>query len=143
MEADKELQNFNHYITNNETNSSTNSTKTEENLNLNADESFDQIDLKIEKDDIIDRNDFYANPKKVNKKIKTPVKNINISYSYRKLGNTFAFCYNKDGDPHIIIGPHCNLLFMFRAFFHLSYLCCLLFMLYLFLYLMEYYPLSL
>ncbi len=80
------------------------SVRTDENQ---CDESFEHIDLKIEKEEIIDRNDFYANPNKINTKIKTPVKNINISYKYKKIGNTFAFWYNKEGDPKIVIGPHC------------------------------------
>lgn len=88
--------------------------KTEESSDVNN-ESFDQIDLKIEKDEILDRNDFYSNPNKLNKKVKIPIKNkkIEINYRYKRLGNTFAFWYNKEGDPLILIGPHCKKIIIF------------------------------
>jgi hypothetical protein len=88
--------------------------KTEEsysnNLN-NFEESFEQIELKIEKEDIMKRDDFYSNPITKTKKLKTPIKNLNISYSYKRLGNTFSFWYNKEGQPLFIIGPHCKNIF--------------------------------
>lgn len=77
----------------------------------NPDESFDQIELKIEKEEIISNGDFYTNPKKINKKISTPFKkNIDITYRYKKVGNTFTCFYNREGDPLILIGPHCKFL---------------------------------
>ena len=82
--------------------------KTEENVNLkNLDDSFEQIELKIEKEEIMTKDDFYSNPNKVHTKFKNPVKNLKVSYSYKKIGNTFTFWYNKEGNPLILIGPHC------------------------------------
>jgi hypothetical protein len=68
-----------------------------------ADESFDQIDLKIDKEEIICKHDFYSNPNVINKKIK----NIRVRYKYKKVGNTLTLCYDKEGNPLILIGPHC------------------------------------
>jgi hypothetical protein len=68
-----------------------------------ADESFDQIDLKIDKEEIITKDDFYSNPNVINKKIK----NIRVQYRYKKVGNTLTLWYNKEGNPLILIGPHC------------------------------------
>jgi hypothetical protein len=86
--------------------------KTDENsiLSSNPEESFfEPIDLKIDKEDIISKDDFYANPTRVNKKIK----NIDVGYSYKRVGNTFTLWYDKQGDPRILIGPHCNFSFSF------------------------------
>jgi hypothetical protein len=56
------------------------------------DDNFDQIELKIEKDEIINKEDF---------SILTM-----INKSPRRIGNTYAFYYNSEGDPLIVIGPH-------------------------------------
>jgi len=71
-------------------------------------EQLEQIDLKIEREEIFSKSDFYSNPVIKNTKIKTPTKSFNISYKYKKLGNTYSFWYNKDGVPLIVIGPHCK-----------------------------------
>ena len=72
-----------------------------------ADESFDQIDLKIDKEEIITKDDFYSNPTVVNRRIRS-LNNLNVKYSYKKVGNTLTLWYNKEGNPLILIGPHCN-----------------------------------
>jgi hypothetical protein len=98
--------------------------RSDENSKLNtADDSIDnienleQIDLKVEREEIFSKSDFYSNPIVKNTKISTPAKSFNISYKYKKLGNTFSFWYNQEGVPLIVIGPHCkiNIMFIFRA----------------------------
>lgn len=54
-----------------------------------------ELEMNIEKDTIIKKDDFFG--KTVSKSSKT----------IRKFGNTCTLCFNKDGDPRIIIGPHC------------------------------------
>jgi hypothetical protein len=83
-----------------------------------ADESFDQIDLKIDKEEIICKDDFYSNPNVINKKIK----NIRLRYKYKKVGNTLTLCYNKEGNPLILIGPHC-IDYLSRAILFVSLVC--------------------
>lgn len=53
----------------------------------------EDLELKIEKEDIINKDVFFGHSPQV----KNP----------RRLGNTFAFIYNKHGEPLIVIGPHC------------------------------------
>ena len=84
-----------------------NTENTELKTQESTDESFDQIDLKIDKEEIITKDDFYSNPTVVNKKIK----NIRVQYRYKKVGNTWTFWYNKEGNPLILIGPHCIICF--------------------------------
>jgi hypothetical protein len=55
----------------------------------------EDIELKIEKEDIINKDMFFGH----SPQIKNP----------RRLGNTFAFFYNKNGEPRIVIGPHCKI----------------------------------
>jgi hypothetical protein len=88
--------------------------KSDENSKLNtADDSIDnieqleQIDLKVEREEIFSKSDFYSNPIVKNTKILTPAKSFNITYKYKRLGNTFTFWYNREGVPRIVIGPHC------------------------------------
>jgi len=53
------------------------------------------MNLEIQKDDYIQKDtlvDIKSDP--INNKI--------------RIGNTFAFWYDKNGDPRIVIGPHCN-----------------------------------
>jgi hypothetical protein len=79
-------------------------------LSQDADEhQFEPIDLKIDREEILTKNDFYANPTRVHKKIK----NLELVYSYKRVGNTFTFWYDKQGDPRILIGPHC----IYKIFF--------------------------
>lgn len=61
--------------------------------NINTDDMYEQIDLKIEKDDIINKDVFFGNH--------------STRRNPRKIGNTYAFFYDKDGEPLIVIGPHC------------------------------------
>jgi hypothetical protein len=42
---------------------------------------------------------------KVNKKLF--IENDSTPYNQRKIGNTFLFLF-KNGNPLIVIGPHCN-----------------------------------
>lgn len=72
-------------------------------------EQLEQIDLKVEREEIFSKSDFYSNPQLNKTKITTPSKSFNISYKYKKLGNTFSFWYNKHGTPLFVIGPHCML----------------------------------
>jgi hypothetical protein len=71
---------------------------------LKTEDSFEQIDLKIDKEDIFIKDDFYSNP---NKSTKTISNNFNITNKYKRIGNTLVFWYNKEGHPIILIGPHC------------------------------------
>jgi hypothetical protein len=57
------------------------------------DNLFEQIDLKIEKEDIINREVFF---------------NTQVKRKTRRIGNTWAFMFDKNGDPRIVIGPHCK-----------------------------------
>ena len=57
---------------------------------------FDSIDLKIEKDQLVAKNDFSIQ--------KNSYKNTQM----RRYGNTFTFLFNNNGDPEIVIGPHCK-----------------------------------
>lgn len=36
-------------------------------------------------------------------------KGIKTRLRYEKIGSTYAFWFDKEGDPLIVIGPHCNL----------------------------------
>ena len=73
----------------------------------NQDES--QIDsISIEKEDVItSSSDFYS----IN-----PISIENQSYYYKRLGNTFSFFGDKNGDPLIIIGPHWPMYLCFCSF---------------------------
>jgi hypothetical protein len=72
-----------------------------------TDEQFDNIDLRIEKDELVVKNDFSIQ-KNDYKKIKM-----------RRYGNTYTFLFDKNGDPKIVIGPHCKKIniFSFYVFF--------------------------
>ena len=64
--------------------------------------------LKKEIEDVItSSSDFYS----IN-----PISIENQSYYYKKLGNTFSFFGNKNGDPIIIIGPHWPMYICFCSF---------------------------
>ena len=54
--------------------------------------------LNIEKDVVINKDNYIR------------------YYQPKKIGNVFAFWY-KNGEPKIIIGPHCNLIFILGPFF--------------------------
>ena len=58
-------------------------------LQINED-SFDQIDTKFEKEDIINKDVFFPSNKRI-----------------KKLGNMYTFLFDKNGSPLIAIGPHC------------------------------------
>ena len=64
---------------------------------LSTEEAFDNIELRIERDELVAKNDF---PQIINKP-----KNKNKIKTY---GNTFVFFLDENGDPLIVIGPHCN-----------------------------------
>jgi len=73
-------------------------------INSNEDK-FESLEINLEKENILYKDSYYevsSNPGK----------------EQRKIGNTYAFCY-KNGDPLIIIGPHCiyNLYIIYRAIF--------------------------
>jgi hypothetical protein len=55
-------------------------------------EEFEQIDLKIEKDEILNNDISFGN--------------FNSNKRPRKIGNLYTCLYLKDGDPLIVIGPH-------------------------------------
>lgn len=65
---------------------------------LPTEDGFDNIDLRIEKDELVAKSDF---PQILNKS--------NNKNKVKTFGNTFAFMLDKNGDPLIVIGPHCNL----------------------------------
>lgn len=50
----------------------------------------------------IDRNDFLQKDKIIN------IKSTHIKQKIRR-GNVFTFWADKNGDPRIVIGPHCNI----------------------------------
>jgi hypothetical protein len=63
-------------------------------IGISTNEQFEQIDLKIiDKDDMIGKEVFFNTP----------------SRRSRRLGNTWAYMYSKEGIPAIVIGPHCKL----------------------------------
>lgn len=64
--------------------------KSEENSVNN--ENYDQMDLKIEKEEIYSHDFTFG-------------KTIN-SKSPRRIGNLYTFLFDKNGDPLIVIGPH-------------------------------------
>lgn len=64
---------------------------------LSTEDGFDNIDLRIEKDELVTKSDFPVNNRNNNKKI-----------NLRRYGNTFVCFFNKNGDPLIVIGPHCK-----------------------------------
>jgi len=66
---------------------------------LSTEEGFDNIDLRIERDELVSSSDFPQNNKYSNKT------------KLRRYGNTFVCLFNKNGDPLIVIGPHCNFKF--------------------------------
>ena len=69
-----------------------NTQTTKTNISTSETEANTELELNIEKESIINKSNFN--------------KNINIE-DKRRLGNTFAFFY-KNGEPKIIIGPHCK-----------------------------------
>lgn len=54
-------------------------------------------------------SDKLINSKDINKQ------NENNYYFYKKLGNSYSFLGNKNGDPYIIIGPNWNMYVMFAG----------------------------
>lgn len=61
--------------------------------------------ISVEKDEIISRENFIFNRPK--------------NASYCKIGNTYALWFNRNDEPRIVIGPHCNKLnelSLYRAF---------------------------
>jgi len=68
---------------------------------LITEEGFDNIDLRIERDELVATSDFPQISKKNNKK------------KLKSYGNTFVFFLNKKGDPLIVIGPHCNFISLY------------------------------
>ncbi len=52
---------------------------------------FNEINLKVDKDNVVKR-DFHSQ---------------NKNY-YKKIGNTLALIFDKNGSPLIVIGPHCK-----------------------------------
>jgi hypothetical protein len=63
--------------------------QSETTIEISSDNPFEQIDLKnIEKEDV--NREVFFNTKRS-----------------RRIGNTWAFLYDKSGQPRIIIGPHC------------------------------------
>lgn len=63
---------------------------------ITSDEGFDNIDLRIERDELVAKNDFMPN------------NNLRNTTKVRRYGNTFICFLNKNGDPLIVIGPHCK-----------------------------------
>lgn len=53
---------------------------------VSTSENFEQIELHVE------------NEKELQKEISVPMN--------RRIGNTYAFLYNKEGEPFIVIGPN-------------------------------------
>lgn len=64
---------------------------------LMTEEAFDNIDLKIERDELVATSDFPHVSNKINNKQK-----------FKSFGNTYVFLLDKKGNPLIVIGPHCN-----------------------------------
>ncbi len=89
-----------------------------ENMTNETEETYDDFEAKIEKEEIISKDDFYSMPFKTSTHTSIKI----TSLYYKKLGNTFTFLYNKLGDPLIVIGPHCNYhIYYIRAFLYLSF----------------------
>lgn len=97
-----------------------NTKRSEENSKLNSnDDTMESIDLgldfKIEKDDIVEsvnKEDFFRSK---NFKLKPTKK----SFYFKRMGNTFTFWSNSDGEPLLVIGPHCKIVNKARALLHL------------------------
>ena len=64
---------------------------------LPLEEGFDNIDLRIERDELVAKSDF---PQIIDKN--------NNKHKIKTFGNTFVFFLDKNGNPLIVIGPHCN-----------------------------------
>lgn len=74
------------------------------------DNSLELIDVKIEKEEIISS----GNKDDDAMKVFTPlVREKNMKYCSKRIGNTFAFMGDKDGNPAIIVGPHWPMYFCF------------------------------
>ena len=69
------------------------------------DEVYDNIELKIERDELVAKDDFNS--------ASSNFKNNKI----RRYGNTFVCFFNKNGDPKIVIGPHCKKINKFFLYF--------------------------
>jgi hypothetical protein len=86
------------------TNNDFSTTALSRNSGSKKDKSLDFVDLSdsteteshmtIEKDDVISRNNYILN--RVNSRF------------FCKIGNTYAFWFNKYDEPRIVIGPHCK-----------------------------------
>jgi hypothetical protein len=61
-------------------------------VNMNTEDGFEQIDLKIEKDEIFNNDIQFGN--------------LITNKTPRKIGNLYAFFYNRQNEPLIVIGPH-------------------------------------
>ncbi len=68
--------------------------------NFSTGEGYDNIDLRIEKDELVTKSDFPINKGSIS----------NNKINLRRYGNTYVCFFNKNGDPQIVIGPHCNLI---------------------------------
>ncbi len=69
---------------------------------LQTEEVYDNIDLRIERDELVAKSDF---PQITNKS--------SNKHRLKTYGNIYVFFLNKNGDPLIVIGPHCNFKFEF------------------------------
>ena len=106
-----EIKNNNNEININETKKLSNKTKKNSQYSkISTTENEDNInDLEIEKENVIttistDNNEFNINPIIINNTKYT-------SYIFKRLGNTFSFFADKNGDPLFIIGPHWPMFF--------------------------------
>lgn len=63
--------------------------------------------INVEKDDIISKESFIFNRPK--------------NSSFCRIGNTYAMWFNSDDEPRIVIGPHCNILYIISIKGHFMY----------------------
>jgi energy-coupling factor transporter transmembrane protein EcfT len=106
-----EIKNNNNEININETKKLSNKTKKNSQYSkISTTENEDNInDLEIEKENVIttistDNNEFNINQIIINNTKYT-------SYIFKRLGNTFSFFADKNGNPLFIIGPHWPMFF--------------------------------
>ena len=73
-------------------------------IKIPIEEEFDNININIEKDKLICKDDF---------EIKS---NNLINNKINRYGNMFVSFFDKIGDPWIVIGPHCKLNFLLKNY---------------------------
>ena len=71
-------------------------------ISTDEESNFEPLEIKVEKEEIMSSTSGFDDFHQANPIVIEPAQN----YCFKKLGNTFSFFADRDGNPLIIIGPH-------------------------------------